>query len=67
MTLLVDGLVKRFGRQVVRIAFDGEGRADGPDRLGWLGSFPGVRLSRPGADYAELTTPTPPTASGTGR
>jgi ABC-2 type transport system ATP-binding protein len=45
------------GRQVVRIALDGEGRADGPDRLGWLSSFPGVRLSRPGADYAELTVP----------
>jgi ABC-2 type transport system ATP-binding protein len=45
------------GRQVVRIALDGEGRADGPDRLGWLGSFPGVRVSRPGADYAELTVP----------
>jgi ABC-2 type transport system ATP-binding protein len=50
--------VKRAsGRQVVRIALDGNGRADGPDRLAWLDGFPGVRLTRPGADYVELTVP----------
>lgn len=50
--------VKRAsGRQVVRIALDGEGRADGPDRLGWLEAFPDVRVTRPGADYVELTAP----------
>ena len=36
---------------------DGDGRADGPDRLGWLDAFPGVRVTRPGADYVELTVP----------
>ena len=50
--------VKRAsGRQVVRIALEGEGRADGPDRLGWLDAFPGVRVTRPGAEYVELTVP----------
>ncbi len=50
--------VKRAsGRQVVRIALEGDGRADGPDRLGWLGAHPGVTVSRPGADYVELTVP----------
>jgi ABC-2 type transport system ATP-binding protein len=50
--------VKRTsGRQVVRIALDGDGRADGPDRLAWLDAFPGVRVTRPGADYVELTMP----------
>jgi ABC-2 type transport system ATP-binding protein len=50
--------VKRAsGRQVVRMALDGDGRADGPLRLGWLDAFPGVRLTRPGADYVELTVP----------
>ena len=50
--------VKRAsGRQVVRIALDGDGRADKPDGLGWLEAFPGVRLTRPGADYVELTVP----------
>ncbi len=50
--------VKRAsGRQVVRMALDGDGRADGPLRLAWLDAFPGVRLTRPGADYVELTVP----------
>ena len=50
--------VKRAsGRQVVRIALDGDGRADEPDWPGWLAAFPGVRLTRPGADYVELTVP----------
>ncbi len=50
--------VKRSsGRQVVRLALDGDGRADGPDRLAWLDAFPGVRVTRPGADYLELTVP----------
>jgi ABC-2 type transport system ATP-binding protein len=50
--------VKRAsGRQVVRIALDGDGRADKPDGLAWLEAFPGVRLTRPGADYVELTVP----------
>ncbi len=50
--------VKRAsGRQVVRIALEGDGRADDPDRLGWLGAHPGVTVSRPGADYVELTVP----------
>jgi ABC-2 type transport system ATP-binding protein len=48
--------VKRTsGRQVVRIALDGEGRADGPERLAWLDTIPGVQVTRPGADYVELT------------
>jgi ABC-2 type transport system ATP-binding protein len=48
--------VKRSsGRQVVRLAVDGEGRAD--DRLAWLDGFPGVRVTRPGAEYVELTVP----------
>jgi ABC-2 type transport system ATP-binding protein len=48
--------VKRTsGRQVVRIALDGDGRADGPERLAWLDTIPGVQVTRPGADYVELT------------
>jgi ABC-2 type transport system ATP-binding protein len=48
--------VKRTsGRQVVRIALDGDGRADGPERLAWLDTFPGVQVTRPGADFVELT------------
>jgi ABC-2 type transport system ATP-binding protein len=48
--------VKRAsGRQVVRLAVDGDGRAD--DRLDWLAGFPGVRVTRPGAEYVELTVP----------
>ena len=48
--------VKRTsGRQVVRIALDGDGRADGPERLAWLDTIPGVTVTRPGADYVELT------------
>ena len=39
------------------MALDGDGRADGPLRLAWLDAFPGVRLTRPGADYVELTVP----------
>ena len=50
--------VKRAsGRQVVRIALDGDGRAERHDLVGWLDGFPGVRLTRPGADYVELTVP----------
>ncbi len=50
--------VKRAsGRQVVRIALDADGRADGPDHLAWLDGFQGARLTRPGADYVELTVP----------
>ncbi len=50
--------VKRAsGRQVVRIALDGDGRADEPDWPGWVAAFQGVRLTRPGADYVELTVP----------
>ncbi len=50
--------VKRAsGRQVVRIALDEDGRADGPDHLAWLDGFQGARLTRPGADYVELTVP----------
>jgi ABC-2 type transport system ATP-binding protein len=50
--------VKRAsGRQVVRIALDADGRADGPDHLAWLDGFEGARLTRPGADYVELTVP----------
>ncbi len=50
--------VKRAsGRQVVRIALDQDGRADGPDHLAWLDGFQGARLTRPGADYVELTVP----------
>jgi ABC-2 type transport system ATP-binding protein len=50
--------VKRSsGRQVVRLALDGDGRADGAERLAWLDAFPGVRVTRPGADYIELTVP----------
>ena len=50
--------VKRAsGRQVVRIALEGDGRAERHDLLGWLDGFPGVRLTRPGADYVELTVP----------
>ena len=45
------------GRQVVRIALEGNGRADDPERLAWLRDFPGVRVSRPGADYVELAVP----------
>ena len=45
------------GRQVVRIALEGNGRADDPERLAWLSDFPGVRVSRPGADYVELAVP----------
>ncbi len=50
--------VKRAsGRQVVRIALDGDGRADEPDWPSWVAAFQGVRLTRPGADYVELTVP----------
>ena len=52
------GEVKRAsGRQVVRIALEEDGRADGPDHLAWLDGFQGARLTRPGADYVELTVP----------
>ncbi len=41
--------VKRStGRQVVRIAVDGDGS------MPWLAAVPGVRVVRPGQDYAEL-------------
>jgi ABC-2 type transport system ATP-binding protein len=41
--------VKRStGRQVVRLAVDGDGQ------LPWISSLPGVRVSRHGQDYAEL-------------
>jgi ABC-2 type transport system ATP-binding protein len=41
--------VKRStGRQVVRLAVDGDGN------LPWVSSLPGVRVSRHGQDYAEL-------------
>jgi len=41
--------VKRStGRQVVRIAVDGDGS------MPWLGGLPGVRVVRPGLDYTEL-------------
>jgi ABC-2 type transport system ATP-binding protein len=41
--------VKRStGRQVVRLAVDGDGT------LPWISSLPGVRVSRHGQDYAEL-------------
>ena len=50
--------VKRAsGRQVVRIALDGDGRADEPDWPAGSTAFPGVRVTRPGADYVELTVP----------
>jgi ABC-2 type transport system ATP-binding protein len=50
--------VKRAsGRQVVRIALEGNGRADGPDHLAWLDGFSGARLTGPRADYVELTVP----------
>ena len=46
--------VKRStGRQVVRLAIDGK-QLDGEGSLPWLESLPGVRISRPGQDYAEL-------------
>ncbi len=57
--VLVGGAVRDVkrtsGRQVVRIALDGDGRADGPERLAWLDTIPGVQVTRPGADYVELT------------
>jgi ABC-2 type transport system ATP-binding protein len=41
--------VKRStGRQVVRIAVDGDGS------MPWLAEVPGVRVVRPGLDYTEL-------------
>ncbi len=41
--------VKRStGRQIVRIAVDGDGS------MPWLSSLPGVRVVRPGQDYTEL-------------
>jgi ABC-2 type transport system ATP-binding protein len=44
--------VKRaMGRQVVRLAADGPGGADG---LGWVEQVPGVTLTRRGEDYLEL-------------
>jgi ABC-2 type transport system ATP-binding protein len=59
--VVVGGLVRDVkrasGRQVVRIALDEDGRADGPDHLAWLEGFEGIRLTRPGADYVELTVP----------
>ncbi|HYK96437.1 MAG TPA: ATP-binding cassette domain-containing protein [Candidatus Dormibacteraeota bacterium] len=36
------------GRQVIRLAVDGD------TELAWLGDVPGVRVVRPGQDYAEL-------------
>lgn len=50
--------VKRAsGRQVVRMALDGEGRADEPDRLAWLAALPSIGIARPGADFIELAVP----------
>jgi ABC-2 type transport system ATP-binding protein len=49
--------VKRStGRRVVRLAIDGRS-IEGDDDLPWLGSLPGVGVSRPGRDYAELDVP----------
>jgi ABC-2 type transport system ATP-binding protein len=46
--------VKRStGRQVVRLALDGKPVGDGAS-LPWLAALPGVRVTRPGQDYAEL-------------
>ena len=46
--------VKRStGRQVVRLALDGKTVGDGVS-LPWLDTLPGVRVTRPGQDYAEL-------------
>jgi ABC-2 type transport system ATP-binding protein len=38
------------GRQVVRLAVDG----DGVNRLGWLPGLPGVTVTRPGRDFTEV-------------
>jgi ABC-2 type transport system ATP-binding protein len=59
--VLAGGLrdVKRStGRRVVRLAIDGKAiEGDGTADLPWLASLPGVRVSRPGQDYAELDVP----------
>jgi ABC-2 type transport system ATP-binding protein len=51
--------VKRStGRRVVRLAIDGKSiDGDGGSELPWLAALPGVRVSRPGQDYAELDVP----------
>jgi ABC-2 type transport system ATP-binding protein len=50
--------VKRStGRRVVRLALDGKAIEGDGSELPWLASLPGVRVSRPGQDYAELDVP----------
>jgi ABC-2 type transport system ATP-binding protein len=44
---------KAMGRQVVRLATDGDGKG-----MEWLGGIPGVRLTADRADFVELTVPT---------
>jgi ABC-2 type transport system ATP-binding protein len=47
--------VKRStGRRVVRLALEGKSIDGDGAELPWLASLPGVRVSRPGQDYAEL-------------
>jgi len=41
---------RRSGRQVVRLAVDG----DGADHLAWLELSPGVTVTRPGRDFTEV-------------
>jgi ABC-2 type transport system ATP-binding protein len=50
--------VKRStGRRVVRLALDGKAIDGDGSGLPWLASLPGVHVSRPGQDYAELDVP----------
>jgi ABC-2 type transport system ATP-binding protein len=50
--------VKRStGRRVVRLALEGKSIDGDGAELPWLASLPGVRVSRPGQDYAELDVP----------
>jgi ABC-2 type transport system ATP-binding protein len=43
---------RRMGRQVVRLATDGDGRG-----TEWLGELPGIEITRRGEDYVELHVP----------